>query len=357
MGPKSSIQTKSTLTFELILIRLVPTTFRVEVRASTSDDNNDNNNNDNNNNNNNDNDNDNDDDDDGFSYDDADDDDETLLVDKSDSDSSSSDNSFTNDEVITQKKKPAQTSSSTKASKTIATSNDPTIIKAFVKPGRYHSLQTKMEVLAFYDKFLEEHGPSHNIFARVAKNFTGISADNVRKWVRDRYSLSNSNIGKSWTKEECVKLRKLRMKHPGPNDWKKISSRIGRAPISCQTKYKELEQDDQCTSAEQFHNIPDELLDLLNAKLVDGANEYSTLTHVSYIGPESWVEMTDAMVEPFKERFTEDCNRVPSQTVAALIESSVDKQTLLPDTVVREEINFDAHKQCNLPHIRHPDTH
>ena len=57
------------------------------------------------------------------------------------------------------------------------------------------------------------------------------------------------------------------------------------------------------------------------------------MTHVSYIGPESWVEMTDAMVEPFKERFTEDCNRVPSQTVAALIESSVGKQMLLPDTL------------------------
>jgi hypothetical protein len=98
------------------------------------------------------------------------------------------------------------------------------------------------------------------------------------------------------------------------------------------------------------------MLDQINAKIVDGANEYSTLTHASYIGPKWWVEMTEAMVQPFTERFTNEYNREPGPSGIAIIESSVGKQTLLPDTVVRERINFVVHKQCNLPHIRNPTS-
>ena len=94
-----------------------------------------------------------------------------------------------------QKKKPARASSSTKASTT----------KAKMANG-WHSLETKLEVLAFYDKFLEEHGSSC-IFTKVANQFSGISSQNVRKWVMDRHAMSISNAGKSWTKEESVKLR------------------------------------------------------------------------------------------------------------------------------------------------------
>ena len=62
--------------------------------------------------------------------------------------------------------------------------------------------------------------------------------------------------------------------------------------------------------------------------------------------------MTDAMVEPFIDRFTDNYNRAPSRSGIALIESSVGTQKLLPDIVVHEEIVFVAHKQCNLPHIK-----
>lgn len=74
------------------------------------------------------------------------------------------------------------------------------------------------------------------------------------------------------------------------------------------------------------------MLDQINAKIVDGANEYSTLTHASYIGPKWWVEMTEAMVQPFTERFTNEYNREPGPSGIAIIESSVGKQTLLPET-------------------------
>ena len=72
------------------------------------------------------------------------------------------------------------------------------------------------------------------------------------------------------------------------------------------------------------------------------------LTHASYIGPKWLVEMTEAMVQPFIERFTDEYKREPGPSGIAIIKSAVGKRTLLPDIVVREEINFVAHKQCNL---------
>ena len=96
--------------------------------------------------------------------------------------------------------------------------------------------------IALYDKLLKKNGPS-KICVGAANKFSGITRDNVRKWVRNRHALSN--IGKNWKNEECEKLLKLCKKHPNPNDWKTIGPLMKRQWMACKNKYEQLVGEDQ----------------------------------------------------------------------------------------------------------------
>ena len=184
------------------------------------------------------------------------------------------------------KKNPAQVSSTksftkkrkrTNASTTTTTSNDSTTIETLVKVRGRHTPASIMKVLDKYEEMKKEDG-SYGIYTRVASKFHDINGATVGRWVKNRYQYKSteradgsvsieSNNGKRFTEDECVRLQELFRQYP--NDLNTISEKMSRSPKACQDKYDQLMKEDQITRVEQFRNLPDGFLKLLNHKIVD----------------------------------------------------------------------------------------
>jgi hypothetical protein len=191
------------------------------------------------------------------------------------------------------KKNPAQVSSTksstkkrkrTNASTTTTTSNDSTTIETLVKVRGNFTPASIMKVLDKYDEMKKKDG-SYGIYARVARKFHDINRKYVGTWVKNRHQYKSteradgsvsieSNNGKRFTKDECVRLLDLFRQYP--NNLNMISEKMRRKPDACQDKHDQLMKENQITRVEQFRNLPDGFLELLNHKIVDG-NKVSIL--------------------------------------------------------------------------------
>ena len=221
-----------------------------------------------------------------------------------------------------------------------------------------------MKVIDCYDKLFTKHG-KHGIYKRVEKMFSNITANNIRKVVKNRQVIISTtnkdgtvvfhSKNRNFTEEECEKLLAAHRKHKG--DFNLIATDMFRRIDACQRKYEELVGKKQCTSLQQFHHLPDDIHNILSNTLTDGERKYEVLIHVNYIGQDNMIKMTNDMIGDFIDRFTAEHKREPSPTAMKYMKSLVGEKPLLPDTVVRYLIDLDRNKESNLPHIRNPTTH